>query len=210
MTEKNDALRSAVGSTCHRLQKDYLSDPQSSAHHSARATLAELRRGSSLDFRKDPLCLGKVLFAMQGEFSDRLSGKGDAPSPSEEAAYIALTLFGIHMQSAAEGMHQPGTSFAAACGKLHAQEVSESIKPRIDAMLLAHDERARLTHIRSLVTLLRSKKIGFDYGLLARDLRALGDSKTRSGIQLRWGREFATGHFRSSKDTEALENNSNK
>lgn len=195
MTEPTDVLRNVVGATCHRLQEGYLADPDSPAHHSARAALAELRHGGTTDINKDPLGLEKVLFAMQGDFSERLAGKGDAPSPSERAAFVALTLFGIHMQGASEKMHIPGRSFTSACGYLFALNISASIKPRIDAMLLASSENARLTHIRSLVTLLRSHSIGFDYGLLARDLRSLSDPQKRSGVQLRWGRDFAGAHF---------------
>ncbi|AEX45348.1 type I-E CRISPR-associated protein Cse2/CasB [Corynebacterium diphtheriae] len=201
MAENKDALRAAVGATCHRLQEAYLGDRNSARHHSARATLAELRRGATVDIRKNPLGLEKVLFAMAGDFSDRLVGHGDNPSPSEEAAFVALTLFGVHMQSATSPVHIPQVSFASACGRLHSLGTSDSIKPRVDAMLLASQEQARLVHIRSLVTLLRANNIGFDYGLLARDLRALNDPKKRAGIQLRWGRDFAIGHFHNSNST---------
>lgn len=201
MSEPIDVLRNVVGATCHRLQGDYLADPSLARHHSARATLAELRRGGSLDISKDPLALGKVLFAMQGEFSEQLAGKGDEPSPSEKAAFVALTLFGVHMQGTNQPVHVPGFSFAAACGQLNAQGTSDSIKPRIDAMLLANDEQARLTHIRSLVNLLRSKEIGFDYGLFARDIRGLSDPAKRPGIQIRWSRDFSNSYFRNNKSS---------
>lgn len=190
-----DLLRNAVGATCHRLQNNYFCDPNSREHHSARAALAELRRHASLDITGDALALANALFVMDGEFANKLAGKGDDPTDSEYAAFVALTLFGIHMQSATSPQHIPGTSFAAACGKLHSLEISDSIKPRIDAMLLAGNEKSRLVHIRSLITLLRGQDIGLDYGLLAQDLRALSDPRKRSGVQLRWGRDFANGYF---------------
>lgn len=190
-----DALCRAVGATCHRLQRDYFADASSSRSATARASLAELRRGASFDIEHDPLALGRALFLMGEDFEEQLAGKGDAPSLSERSAFLALTLFGLHMQSAQEPAHVPGTSFATACGKLHALQLSDSIKPRIDAMLLAHSEQARIVHIRSIVSLLRGHALGFDYGLLARDLRSLSHPERRAGVQLRWGRDFARGAF---------------
>lgn len=195
-------LAAAVGHACHKLQNAYLGNPNDAATHTARARLADLRRNGSLSLEHDPLALERVLFALLPEFDEELLGKGDAPSPSEEAAFVALTLFAIHMQSAKEPMHRPGTSFAFACGQLNARGLSGSIKSRVDAMLLAGHEGARLKHVRSLVTLLRSQNLGFDYGRLAHDLRALRDPKKRPGIQLRWSRDFSLGTF-NSKSTES-------
>ncbi|MDP9805891.1 CRISPR system Cascade subunit CasB [Trueperella bonasi] len=199
-------LGTAVDLTCKRLQRGYFSDPNSQSHRSARAALAEMRRYASLDLANNPLALGNVLFVMGEDFSEKLEGKGDEPSPSEYAAYVALTLFAVHMQSASEPVHVTNVSFAQACGTLNSISASKSIKPRIDAMLLANSESARLVHIRSLVTLMRSNDLGFDYGRLASDLRSLANPKKRAGIQLRWGREFARGTYSASKDTEEPEN----
>ncbi|VEI13472.1 type I-E CRISPR-associated protein Cse2/CasB [Trueperella bialowiezensis] len=187
-------LARAIHATCSRLQEAYFSDPNSQRHRAARATLAELRRYSSLDLRANPLAVGQVLFVMQEEFSEKLVGKGDAPTPSEKAAYVSLTLFAIHMQSASEPAHVSGIGFARACGRLHAKIASGSVKARVDAMLLASNEDARLVHIRSLVSLLRSNNLGFDYARLATDLRALASIEKRPGVQLRWGRDFAWGY----------------
>lgn len=204
---KKNHLQHAVDVTCKRLQGGYFSDPNSSAYRKARADLAELRRYASLDISNNPLALAKALFVMEGEFSDKLAGKGDAPSPSEHAAYVALTLFAIHMQSASEPVHVRSVSFAQACGRLHAQSTSDSIKPRIDAMLLAGSESARLIHIRSLVTLMRANDIGFNYGRFAADLRSLADPKKRPGVQLRWGRDFARGSFSPTPESDQPQSN---
>ncbi len=197
--QTKDVLRSAVGQTCQRLQSQYFSAPGSRSHASARATLAELRRNATLDVDNNPLGLSKALFAMDGAFAERLGGTKDELTPSERAAFVALTLFAIHMQSATEPVFKQGISFASACGQLHAKSASGSIKPRIDAMLLASSEKARLVHIRSIVMLLRDRQIGFDYGLLARDLRALSNPRLRAGVQLRWGRDFANSFFKSAE-----------
>lgn len=137
-----------------------------------------------------------------GDFVEKLAGKTDEPSPSEQAAFAALTLFGLHMQSATKPMHTAEISFARACGKLYATGTSESIKSRVDAMLLARDEKSRLLQIRSLVSLLRSKELPCDYGKLASDLRALMNPKRRPGVQLRWGRDFANGSFQTESTSE--------
>ncbi|MBC2681399.1 type I-E CRISPR-associated protein Cse2/CasB [Corynebacterium anserum] len=198
-SERTDVLRNAVGATCHRLQNNYFSTPSSREYHVARASLAQMRRNASIDIKRNPLGLATALFEMGGDFDTKLAGKGDEPSPSERAAYTALTLFAVHMQSATSPVHVPSVSFATACGRLHALGISDSIKPRIDAMLLAGSESSRIAHIRSLIALLRTNDLGFDYGLLARDLRGLANPKTKSGIQLRWGRDFAHGYFAGTK-----------
>lgn len=193
-TETNH-LFSAINSTCIRLQGGYFSDPNSQRHREARASLAELRRYSSLDIKGNPLALSNALFVLREDFSEKLAGKGDEPSASEHAAYVALTLFAQHMQSASQPVHVRNVSFAQACGILHAQSTSNSIKPRFDAMLLAGSESARLVHIRSLISLMRAKSLSFDYGWFASDLRSLTSPQKRSGVQLRWGRDFARGSF---------------
>lgn len=198
----SDALRKAVSLTCHRLQDHFFMPYDSPQSHLARAQLAELRKSSSLNIMDNPLALGKVLFIMSGDFVEKLAGKTDEPSPSEQAAFAALTLFGLHMQSATKPMHTAEVSFARACGKLYATGTSDSIKSRVDAMLLARDEKSRLLQIRSLVSLLRSKELPCDYGKLASDLRALMNPKRRPGVQLRWGRDFANGSFQTESTSE--------
>lgn len=198
----SDALRNAVSSTCHRLQNNFFMPYDSPQSHLARAQLAELRKSSSLNIMDNPLALAKVLFIMKEDYVEKLAGKTDEPSPSEQAAFTALTLFGFHMQSATKPMHTAEISFARACGRLYATGTSDSIKSRVDAMLLARDERSRLSQIRSLVSLLRSKELACDYGKLASDLRALMNPKRRPGVLLRWGRDFANGSFQTESTSE--------
>ncbi|MHA2788004.1 type I-E CRISPR-associated protein Cse2/CasB [Corynebacterium sp. S7] len=188
-------LKHSVRATCSRLQSSYLSSGNTASAAAARAQLSNLRQGAGVSLKTNPLALENVLFVLEPRLDPGLLGKGDAPSPSEKAAFSAMTLFAVHMQSAAVPVHQTGTSFASACGKLHSLELSGSIKPRIDAMLLSHDDDARLIHVRSLITLLRAHSIAFDYGQFAEDLRSLMNPKKRAGIQLRWGRDFAYGSY---------------
>ena len=133
---------------------------------------------------------------LEPPLTDDELGRGDTPSPSELAAYNALTLFAQHMQSATKPVHTTECSFARACGRLQTLSESNSIKPRFDAMQSARDEASRVLHLRSLVTLLRSKELAFDYGSFARDLRSLQYPSRRDGVLLRWGRDYAVGTLR--------------
>lgn len=198
-TKSFGPLGRSVGSTCSRLQSSYLAGGNSASTASARAQLANLRKSAGQTLKLNPLALENVLSALEPPLDPRFLGKGDSASPSETAAFSAMTLFAVHMQSADRPAHSPGTSFAFACGKLHSLALSGSIKPRIDAMLLATSEEARLIHVRSLITLMRGNSISFDYGRFAEDLRSLMDPTKRAGIQLRWGRDFAYGTYNTSE-----------
>lgn len=185
-------LSVSVGSTAARLQEQYLrdADPRAQAH--ARRVLAQLRRGAGAPPASFPLVAQAVLTELAPPLDAQLLGRGDDFSRSERAAFDALTLFALHMQSARRPAHVRGQSFGTAVGTLYRHEASSgSIKPRFDALVSARDERSRLTHARSLIQLLRAREIGFDYGRFAGDLRALSGSH-RQGVLLRWSRDFAT------------------
>lgn len=183
-------LRDAVAASASTLQDRYLGMRGEGQKAPARGRLAELRRSAGSTPQQRPLALQEVLDSLMPGLHDDDLGRGDAPSPSERAAFAAMTLFALHMQSAKAPMHVRGRSFGAAVGMLRTRTESGSLKPRFDAMLSSRDERSRLTHARSLITLLRGEKIGLDYGMLAADLRTLA-SAHRAGVLLRWGRDFA-------------------
>lgn len=186
-------LMKSIRTTCSRLQSGYLSSNDGPSKASARSVLANLRKFGGTDLQNAPLALEQVLFALEPRLSPESLGKGDAPSRTEEAAFTAMVFFALHMQSATMPMHDASITFASACGELYALDLSDSIKPRVDAMLLASDESSRIQHLRSLISLLRSRDIAFDYGRFAEDLRGLKNPSKRNGIQLRWGRDFAYG-----------------
>ncbi|MDY6050708.1 MAG: type I-E CRISPR-associated protein Cse2/CasB [Corynebacterium sp.] len=202
-----DSLFVSVHATCSRLQEAYLSPGDNPAKHQARATLAELRKIGSADLSKNPLGLETILFTLTPPLDEGSLGKGDRTSPSEAAAATTLALFAIHMQSAKKPAHVEKTSFARACGQLIARTQSQSIKPRIDAMLVATNEHARMRHLRSLITLLRGQELGFDYARLALDLRSLSHSERRTGVLQRWGRDIAAGfhHTAATPEIETTE-----
>lgn len=194
------SLAVSVGQTATVLQAQYLGEQGDRARAGARGVLAELRRQAGKPVEADPLSLERVLLTLSPTLSEQEIGRGDAPSASESAAFHALTLFALHMQGAAQPVHQRGVSFATACGRLYAISEAQSMKPRFDALLLARSARSQLTHARSLVSLLRANQLGFDYGSFARDLRSLTYPQQRSGVLLRWGRDFAMAPFKKGEE----------
>lgn len=191
MENKADNLNEAVGMTTTVLQAQVLGERGDGEQARARGVLAQLRRNAGRPPESDPLGLSRVLLTLAKPLDESLLGKGDAATASESAAYHALTLFALHMQSARAPMHVRDHSFARACGQLYQRTESESFKPRFDALVLAQHSRSRLEHLRSIITLLRGEKLGFDYGQFAADLRALSNPKYRQKTLLRWGRDFS-------------------
>lgn len=195
----------AVGATAHRLQRHYLGQEGDRNRATARGILAELRRNAGAPAEKDPLALERIHTILIPALSPGETGQQDAPSPSEEAAYTALSLFALHMQGATGPAHVEGVSFAATCGRLNSLGESASFKPRFDAMLVSQHAPSRAIHLRALVTLLRAKNLAFDYGNFARDLRSLNNPKRRAGVLLRWGRDFARGGYNQPTSTTEMD-----
>ena len=197
-------LRAAVARTAETLQRDLLHSPNHAKQAHTRGVLATLRKYSAVQLEDHPLALEEILLLLEPTLSELELGRGDTPSASELAAFHALTMLGVHMQSATTDAHIAGQSFAKACGCFYAQSQSQSTKPRFDALMVAPDEASRMIHIRSFVTLLRGAKLGFDYGQFATDLRVLSSATAtqkeqarRQGVLLRWGRDFAAGVYAS-------------
>ncbi|UYG17500.1 type I-E CRISPR-associated protein Cse2/CasB [Brachybacterium huguangmaarense] len=183
-------LYGAIAGSAATLQAQYLGSRGQRQQAHARGQLAVLRRSAGFTPEQHPLALQSVLDSLHPLLEDGELGTGDTASRSERAAFDAMCMFALHMQSATRPMHVSGRSFGSAMGMLRIRNDSGSLKPRFDALLAARNERARLTHARSLVTLLRGEQIGLDYGRFAQDLRTLASS-ARGGVLLRWGRDFA-------------------
>ena len=73
--------------------------------------------------------------------------------------------------------------FGRAVGKLVGNTTS-SMKKRFDSLLTAQTENARQHYLRSLITLLRSKSIAFNYGQFAVDYMYLQNPSTRKNVLL--------------------------
>jgi len=195
------SLQEAVGTSASRLQAQYLGLRGVGQQAAARGRLSVLRRSAGFTPMQHPLTLQEVLDSLDPGLDPHDLGAHDEPSPSESAAFDAMTLFALHMQSSTKRMHVHGRSFGTAVGMLRRASESGSLKPRFDALLAARDERSRLNHARSLITLLRGEGIGFDYGTFARDLRTLAGNR-RAGVLLRWARDFATTPRRETESPE--------
>ncbi|OFO77087.1 hypothetical protein HMPREF3016_10490 [Rothia sp. HMSC065D02] len=173
------------------------------------AQLAQLRRGAGNDPANNP-GLWEIVFGKSKKtpnFPEHYKGKGDALSYEEQATYAAVTLFALHQQSRSQLMHVPNFRFGTAVGQLVLQ-TSESMKKRFDALLKARSESARRHYLRSLITLLRSEEIAFDYGQFAQDYMQLQNPEKRDAVILRWSREFLYGYEpKKSKTSEETSKN---
>lgn len=189
---REPTLYRATASAAHRLQGAVLgADSQAAAE--ARATLSRLRRAVAQEPGEDPLAWNAVAEDVLGQLPPQDLGRGDAPSPAEWAAFVAITLFAAHQQSQRAPMHVKGVSLGAAAARLRRATESGSIKQRLDAVMVSATPRALRYHLRSLVSLLAAHGIALDYGRLAEDLRHLRQPTRRNGVLLRWGRDYAAG-----------------
>jgi CRISPR system CASCADE complex protein casB len=160
----------------------------------ATAQLAQLRRGVGVSPFQYPELLGIILEKEDGTegIPEQYRGRGEQPSNAESAAYTALTLFALHQQSQNQPMHDAEVSFGNAVGKL-VGDTTTSMKKRFDSLLTAQTENARQHYLRSLITLLRSEGIAFDYGRFAVDYMRLLNPATRQKVMYRWNRDFSYG-----------------
>lgn len=153
------------------------------------ADLARLRSGAAHEIGVDPA-------TWRAAFLGYPENTHDSPFPSDDewAVYMALSLFAYHQQGQATSMHVEGVSFGAALRKLahigSATAPNDAVVRRFNALVTADTTEETRTHLRSLVGQLRSNKISLDYGRLADDLVRLR-SPWRSGVQLRWSRDFS-------------------
>lgn len=175
----------------------------------ATAKLAQLRRGSGTDPVSHPELWGIIFGENEDthDFPEHYRGKYDTPTRGEYATFTALTLYALHQQSRSQLMHVPNFRFGTAVGQLVLQ-TSESMKKRFDALLKARSESARRHYLRSLITLLRSEEIAFDYGQFAQDYMQLQNPEKRDAVILRWSRDFLYGYEpKKSKTSEETSKN---
>ncbi len=178
------STRAFVTAEVARIQAGYLRYPQSSR---SRADLARLRRGVGRDAGTVP-----EILSLTTNPDDARSIGHEGPTADEQAIHIALTLYAVHQQSQDRRMHEPGRRFGAALGAIRyvGGEESPGVVRRFQALGTATDLRELVAHARGLVTLLRSARQGFDYGLFARDLALLQDPAHADAVRLSWGRDF--------------------
>src|SRR5690606_2762569 len=128
----------------------------------AGATLANLRRGIGKKVGELP-ALWQITLEGLLEPDERV---GDDPTPEEQAAYTAITLYALHQQSRREGMHQRGRGLGTAVATLARRTGNEAaVRRRFEALGTAESFPEVVHHARGLVTQLRGENIGLDYGL---------------------------------------------
>lgn len=135
----------------------------------------------------------------------------DEPSFSEQALHTTVTLWALHQQSRREKpMHTGGTTFAAAIRRLaFVSPNEETVYRRFTALGTASTYSELTFHARGIVTQLRDAQIGFDYGLLADDLRTFQRGMEASTgltgperVRALWGREY----WRTEPESSSTEN----
>lgn len=201
--DTSPSLYRATASAAHHLQRELLSG-DAYAVSRARATLSLLRRAAAQTPGDDHRAWWEIAEHILGDLPDADRGHGQTASHAEWAAFVALTMFSLHQQSNTQPMHVAGVSLGRAVGALRRQTGSESIKPRLDAVMVATTEAGLRYHVRSLVSLLSSHGIALDYGRLAEDLRWMRDPRHRREAVIRWGRDYASGLRAAASESDAV------
>lgn len=174
-------LGKEIASRISKLQKGYLSD-----HPAARRDVAELRRALSRDPGEEPA----VWLLTQ---VDTLPGIGDAPTPREWAAYLAMCLYALHQQGRSVPVHVPGATLGRAVAQAAGDQREESsLWTYFTSAVTATDIRVIRQHLTVVISQLRRNDflVALDYAALADDLVALQDPYKRNQTRLRWQRDF--------------------
>lgn len=182
-----DELETVVGHTVSGLQQRYVATNQPP---SVIADLARLRRAVTSDPGSDPSVWEYTIGALPASLVTR---RRDAePTSWERAAHQAVTLYAVHQQSMTKPAHKIRESVGAAVAEYERRaERKGALRQRFHSLGSAQTEAMRVYHLRGLITLLRSREVPLDYGLLARHLHALGGTRERSDrVLLQWGRDY--------------------
>jgi CRISPR system Cascade subunit CasB len=161
-----------------------------------KATFAKLRRGIG----EPPGSMPELWDVTLDGLPESLQSRDGAPSKGEWAVHTALTLYALHQQGKdvhAQSMNAPERGFGRAVRGLVTSEDEESrVKRRFDAVATASSMEELAHHMRGLINLLKSKDIGLDYAMLARDIYQYQFEGSRDHVRLRWGQDF---YFRKEK-----------
>lgn len=156
-----------------------------------KATLAKMRRG-----------IGRLPGELPEIWSLIMEGVDDSllNERFETAFFNALTLFAWHQQGhdpKDEPMYKEGMTLGKAAAYLFFKDESgdkeqakERIIKRFGIITASKDTEDLFSHVKSMVSLLKSKDITLDYGDLAKAFYYSSDRDTLASIYLRWGRDF--------------------
>jgi CRISPR system Cascade subunit CasB len=187
---KSDDVYRYVASAAHRIHN---------SGNNRAAALAKLRRGIG----KPPGASPEVWEYTLAELPENLAGKAGEPSEAEWAIHLALTLFALHQQGNPDLVIAQQISFGQAVSWLiDSNNNNESgIKARFDAALTAKGINEFANHARSLVQLMKAKKVSMDYPLFAKDLFDYQFVDSQDRVRLRWGEAY----YRVNNSTEQSE-----
>jgi len=181
-----------VANHAEALQSDILNEYNKNAVARGRRNLANLRRAASTTPGGDPAIWELTMAGVPG------FKPGDAPTPEERAAHIALTTFAFHQQSRNRRMHQPRFGLGRSVARLDninsqlggglSSEISP-VRRRFNAMVTSESLAEVTSHLRGIVGQLRSKDIPLDYGMLAKDLFDFQCGKA-DDVRRRWARQY--------------------
>jgi CRISPR system Cascade subunit CasB len=122
---------------------------------------------------------------------DRLARRSEV-SDEQKAEHAALALYGLHQQARSDPMHQPGVRLGQALRQLHrsGKFTQEAVDRRVNAAASATQVSALLTHLRGLITQLRTIGQPLDYDRLLDDIRDWQRPDTRQRARRRWGLDY--------------------
>lgn len=187
--DANTKFAKALEQRFTRLQDEYLQ-----GEPSAKATLAQLRRGLGKPVGSSPKAWELTVKAVP----DELGGNPHWPSREEQAAYAAFTLYALHQQSLTTGAHERGVPFGKAVQRLRSTWSEAAVTRRFTAVSTAETIDEVLVHMRGLVSQFRAAQQSLDYVRLAFDLRDLLKPARAASVRLAWGRDF----YRTEKDDD--------
>lgn len=187
-----------IGRVVGRLQAEFLAGSAPTAW--AQASLAKLRTGDMDDPGGSPISW-QLIFE---DLPASLAGRGDEASNGERVIHQVLSLYAVHQQGRRPyPMHVAGRSLGRAARDLawidHGTKPNAGVVSRFHRLCSTNDESLRLSHLRSLITMLRSERVPLDHAMLGRDLYQLLHTSSRTRVQLRWARDF---HYRPAKTTD--------
>jgi CRISPR system Cascade subunit CasB len=198
-----DRVREITAENINDLQRGYLADQPRAV-----AALARLRRGAGKDIQQVPDLWGLI---DTGSLHDPVREGGPYPreedlTRAEDAVHVAVTLWSLHQQSRARGMHRPDrrttpAGLGAAVRQLMPKgDIDETILKRLVRAGQAADLPTLAQRLREIVLLLRRQDIALDYALLAEQLYRWQQPDGRDKVRRAWGRSFHA--YRPPKDTE--------
>lgn len=188
------ALRADVSARIVRLQEGYLDRRGPAVQASAQADLARLRAADPADPVRHP----DVWQVTSDNTSNVISPQDgpDEPTSAESARHCAMVLYALHQQGKDQPMHQAKVGFAQAARVLGSkraaagEEFDPSVRGRFDQVILASTLAVRAEHLKSLVRMMRSEDVGFDYCRLAVDLYDMSTPDGARRVRLAWSRDL--------------------